>query len=172
MDRCTVPRCRAEAEVIYLDRGVCMTHWNRYTAEDAPPDKLRMVLGLEPDASTALEETMPETTPAAETAAKEEAMVTTKSKTESKGPKKAPTAKATKAKPAKKAKAPKEPKPQAEKLGRVFAIRVTDDELAAIHRASGPRNATRFIRQVAAAFAAEDDAAFKEVVKEAREARQ
>ena len=41
---------------------------------------------------------------------------------------------------------PKEPRPN-----RVFAIRVTDEELAAIHEASGPRNATRFIRAVGAA---------------------
>ena len=51
---------------------------------------------------------------------------------------------------------------------RVFAIRVSDAELAAIHRASGPRNATRFIRAVAAAFANADESAFRAVVKEAR----
>jgi len=66
----------------------------------------------------------------------------------------------------------KAPRPKKEKeANRVFAIRVTDQELEAIHRAAGPRNATRFIRQVAAAFAAEDEGAFKAVVKEAREAR-
>ena len=57
------------------------------------------------------------------------------------------------------------------KPNRVFAIRVTDDELAAIHKASGPRNATRFVRAVAAAFAAEDESAFRAVVKEARDTR-
>ena len=83
-------------------------------------------------------------------------------------PKTAPaTAKKATPKPApKKTKSPKEPKPK-----RVFAIRVTDEELAAIHRASGPRNATRFIRAVAAAFASEDETAFRGVIKEARELR-
>jgi hypothetical protein len=40
---------------------------------------------------------------------------------------------------------------------RVFAIRVADDEVAAIQRASELRNAARFFRAVAAAFAAEDE---------------
>ncbi len=77
----------------------------------------------------------------------------------------------------KKAKAAKEPKPKKERApkedqpNRVFAIRVTDQELEAIHRAAGPRNATRFIRAVAAAFASEDESAFRAVVKEARETR-
>ena len=54
---------------------------------------------------------------------------------------------------------------------RVFAIRVTDEELAAIHKAAGPRNATRFMRAVAAAFANADESAFRGVLKEARRAR-
>lgn len=69
----------------------------------------------------------------------------------------------------------KEPKAKKDKAGptpdRVFAIRITTPELDAIHRASGPRNATKFIRAVAAAFAAEDEGAFKAVVKEAAQAR-
>jgi hypothetical protein len=73
-------------------------------------------------------------------------------------------------KPAK-AKAAKPRKDTGPKPNRVFAIRVTDDELAAIHKASGPRNATRFVRAVAAAFAAGDEAAFRAVLEEARQAR-
>ena len=69
------------------------------------------------------------------------------------------------------AEAAKEKKETGPKPNRVFAIRVTDAELAAIHNAAGPRNATRFVRAVAAAFAAEDEAAFRAVVKEARQAR-
>jgi outer membrane biosynthesis protein TonB len=91
---------------------------------------------------------------------------------------KAPKAKATpkvKSTPkVKAAKAPKEKKPKKEtgpKPNRTFAIRITDDELAAIHKAAGPRNATRLVRAVVAAFAAEDEGAFKTIVKEAREAR-
>ena len=75
-------------------------------------------------------------------------------------------AKPTKEKAAKQPKKDTGPKPN-----RVFAIRVTDNELVAIHKAAGPRNATRFIRAVAAAFAAEDETAFRAVVQEARQAR-
>ena len=74
----------------------------------------------------------------------------------------------------KKKKQTTESRPKTEKgpkAGRVFAIRVTDEELAAIHKAAGPRNATRFIRAAAAAFASEDEAAFRTIVKEAREGR-
>ncbi len=83
-------------------------------------------------------------------------------------------AKATKT--TKKAKAPKAEKPKREeekglKPRRVFAIRVTDEELAAIHRASGPRNATRRGRAGAAAFAAEDEEAFRTTLQEARKLR-
>ena len=146
-ERCAIPRCRAETEIVYLEHGVCMNHWNRYTAEDAPPDALRMVLGIEADMPTAMEVDMT-------------AKNTTAKKTAT-----------TKAKAASTAKAKKAAKPKTEKPARVFAIRVTDDELAAIHKTAGPRNATRFVRAVAAAFAAEDEAAFRAVVKEAREAR-
>ena len=151
-DRCAIPRCLAEVEIVYLERGVCMNHWNRYTAEDAPPDALRMVLGIEADATTVTEERM--ATTKKNSTAKKTATAKTKS---------APAAKAKKA--------TRQPKPKAEKPGRVFAIRVTDDELAAIHKTAGPRNATRFVRAVAAAFAAEDEAAFRAVVREARESR-
>jgi hypothetical protein len=54
---------------------------------------------------------------------------------------------------------------------KVFAFRLTPAESAAIHKTAGPRNATRFVRQVAAAFATEDEAAFREAIKAARDAR-
>jgi len=92
---------------------------------------------------------------------------------------KAATKKAAKAKAAPKAKsapkakvakAPKEPK--AKKDGpppgnRTFAVRITDQELAAIHKAAGPRGASRLARHVLAAFAAADVDAFKGVIAEA-----
>ena len=28
-DRCTVPRCRWPAVLIYLDRGICAKHWSQ-----------------------------------------------------------------------------------------------------------------------------------------------
>ena len=33
--------------MIYLGHCLCSTCWNRFTANDAPPDALRMVLGIE-----------------------------------------------------------------------------------------------------------------------------
>ena len=53
----------------------------------------------------------------------------------------------------------------------VFAIRLTQAERDEIHVAAGPRNATHFVRTVAAAFANEDVKAFQAVLKEARELR-
>ncbi len=51
----------------------------------------------------------------------------------------------------------------------VFAIRLTQAERDKIHATAGPRNATHFVRTVAAAFANEDVKAFQAVLKEARE---
>ena len=70
--------------------------------------------------------------------------------------------KTTKAK-AKPAKAPREDLV-------VFAFRLTEAERAAVHKTAGPSRASRYVRQVAAAFAKEDEGAFKAVLKEAREA--
>ena len=53
----------------------------------------------------------------------------------------------------------------------VFAFRLTEAERNAIHKTAGPRNATQFVRRVATAFANEDEAAFKAVLKEARKLR-
>ena len=82
------------------------------------------------------------------------------------------TAKATETKPAPEAKAakPKKEKAPKEELV-VFAIRLTQAERDAIHAAAGPRGATRYVRAVAGAFAAGDEAAFRSLVKEARESR-
>ena len=143
IDRCEVPRCRAEADLDYLGHGICERHWNELTAEDVPADKLRVVLGIRTETPTAMEATM-----------------TAKKKTA----RKAATKKA-----AKKA-AAKRPKAAQDDLV-VFAFRLTPAERDAIHKTAGPAKASRFIRRVAAAFAKEDDAAFRAVVKEARETR-
>ncbi len=72
----------------------------------------------------------------------------------------------------KKAKAPKaERVPKDPDATKVFAFRCTPAESEAIHKTAGPRNATRFIRMVAAAFAAEDEEAFRAILKDARDLR-
>ena len=53
----------------------------------------------------------------------------------------------------------------------VFAFRLTPAEREAIHKAAGPARASRFVRRVAVAFANEDEAAFRGVLKETREGR-
>jgi len=165
-DRCAVPGCRGEVHLIYLGHGVCSHHWNEL-ADDDSFSRLRMVLGIE-TAATAVEEAMDEiTTVETTTEPNKEDTVPKKKTTKPKAttPKVA-KAKATKAPKPKKEKKPKEPVP-----GRVFAIRVTDAELDAIHKASGPRNASRLIRAVANAFANEDEGAFKAALMEARQLR-
>jgi len=67
---------------------------------------------------------------------------------------------------------PRKPKQEkGPKPDRTFAIRITGEELAAIHKAAGPRNATKFIRSVAAAFADGDPKAFARILEEAAQAR-
>jgi len=168
-DRCVIAGCRGAVEIVYLDRGLCDRHWNELMADDASRTRLRMGLGLDETMSPALEVDMSETettATAAENAAGE-TTVATKSKSTRKARTKA-------AKPAKQVKAVKPKKERASKgpvPGRVFAFRCTTPELEAIHRTAGPRNASQFIRSVAAAFAAEDHAAFKAVIEEARKLR-
>ena len=53
----------------------------------------------------------------------------------------------------------------------VFAFRLAEAERVKIHATAGPRNATHFVRTVAAAFANEDVKAFQAALKEARELR-
>lgn len=53
----------------------------------------------------------------------------------------------------------------------VFAFRLTEAERTKIHKTAGPAKASKFIRQVASAFANEDEATFRAVLKEARETR-
>jgi len=81
-----------------------------------------------------------------------------------------------KSKTTKKAKAAKEPRPKKQKAPKeelcVFAFRLTPAERDAIHKAAGPARASRFVRTIAVAAAREDEKAYREALKEAREARQ
>lgn len=140
-DRCEITRCRAEADLSYLGHSICTTHWNEFTADDAPPDALRMALGIEAPASTATEVSMPET----------KAKITKKSKS-SKEPK------------------PKREKAPKEDLC-VFALRMTEAERTKLHEAAGPGGATRLARAVLIAAANEDEGAFKSAIAEARKLR-
>jgi hypothetical protein len=80
--------------------------------------------------------------------------------------------KAAKPKAAKKAKTTaKKTRPAKEENLVVFAFRLSQVERDAIHKTAGPARASRYVRQVAAAFASEDEAAFRAVIKEAREGR-
>ncbi len=71
-----------------------------------------------------------------------------------------------------------ESKAQQEKKERVpkgdlmtFALRMPKATSAALHEAAGPRRASRVMEGLANAFIAGDEAAFKAIVKEAREAQ-
>ena len=162
-DRCAVAGCRGEVEIIYLDHGLCDRHWNELMADDVSRTRLRMGLGFDTTTSPAREADMSETTATATEGAAEETTMAKKSK----GTKRA---RASKPKAAK-AKAPKPKQEKGPKPDRTFAIRITDQELAAIHKAAGPRNATKFVRAVAAAFADGDPKAFARVLEEAAQAR-
>ena len=32
--RCSIPRCRQETAITYLDYGICESHWDRLSRED------------------------------------------------------------------------------------------------------------------------------------------
>ncbi len=53
----------------------------------------------------------------------------------------------------------------------VFAFLLTEAERDLIHKTAGPARASKFVRRVAAAFAKQDEGAFRAVLKEARDAR-
>lgn len=86
--------------------------------------------------------------------------------------KKKPETQTTKTKAAKKP----EPKPKRERKPKeeglvVFALRMSEAERVALHKSAGPANATRVMRSLAAAFVAEDRAAFEVVVDDAKKLR-
>ena len=138
IERCEISRCRAEAALTYLDHGVCERHWNELTAEEAPPDALRLALGIEATAPTATEDSR---------------MAPTTDKTLKKSKK--TTAKTKKEKP------PKEPQV-------VFAFRLSEADRNLIHNAAGPAKATQFVRAAALAAASADRKAFDTLVEQAK----
>ncbi|MGH9868605.1 MAG: hypothetical protein ACREAA_10650 [Candidatus Polarisedimenticolia bacterium] len=163
MSRCEIPRCREEADVIYLGRGVCERHWNKYTADDAPVDALRVVLGLPPaPVAAAMEDVMDDGT---KTSKAEGAVAPVKSKGKSK-----------KAAPPKTV--AKREKPAIERTPRVreqfdgevvvFAFRLGSNDRDRIHAAAGPAGATKFVRAAALAAAGGDRDAFDTLVTQAR----
>jgi hypothetical protein len=146
-DCCQDSGCRAEADLTYLGRGICACHWDSLTADDRPIDALTRALGISAATAATTEDPMPET-----------------KKTESKSKKDTKT------------KAAVEPKPKREKAPKedlcVFACRVAEAERNAFHAAAGPAGASHFARKLMVVFAAEDEAGFRTLLKEAKEARQ
>ena len=127
------------AELSYLGHGICSPHWEEFTRDEAPPDALRMALGVaergpEADGENAMSE-QPSTP--AEAGTKEENV---KSKKTAKP--KAAKKQSAPAKPEKKAARKREPK---EEL-RTLALRVTNEEFDLVHKAAGPRNLTGFMK--------------------------
>lgn len=124
-DRCEISRFRTEATITYLDHGVCDRHWNQLTAEDVPPDALRISLGIAATAPTATEE--PTMEPNTEKTTKKS--------------KKAPA----KPKAAKEPKAKKEKAPKQDLCVFAFRLPITDRDL--IHKAADAKkvSATKFV---------------------------
>ncbi|MGH9867066.1 MAG: hypothetical protein ACREAA_02730 [Candidatus Polarisedimenticolia bacterium] len=157
MDRCDIPRCRDEASIVYLGRGVCETHWNKITADDVPDGALRMVLGLPTAQDAAVD---------GGRAAMDDGQKTSKGEHAEAAPAKV-KARTKKAAPAKAtAKAPAEKKSAREPIedACVFAFRLSVADRTRIHEAAGPAKATRFVRGAALAAATGDLDAFKALV--------
>ena len=145
-NRCSIPGCRGDTDLVYLDHGICVRCWNQLTAEDEPADALARALGISVAEATTVEDpTMAE-----------------KTETTKKGTKK--TAKAAKAPKPKKERPPKEDLV-------VFACRVAEVERVKFHDATGPAGASRFARKLLVVFANEDEPGFRALLKEARELR-
>jgi len=167
MDHCEIPRCLARADLTYLGYGVCEKHWDELTADDAPPDALRVALGFPvmPDAAT--EDVMDsEKSKVGEVT---EAPVKP-AKGKKTGAKATVKATAPKAKAAKKEKPANVAKPEREKVENpvVFAFRLGANDRDRIHAAAGPAGATRFVRSAALAAATGNRDAFDALVTQAR----
>jgi hypothetical protein len=154
MDRCGIPRCRDEASIVYLGHGVCERHWNKLAAEDAPPDALRMALGVEGGHRAAVEGRAMDD---GKKAGKSE-------QTEVPAKGKARTKKAAPAKATAKAEAPAKTKREPIEDACVFAFRLSVADRTRIHDAAGPAKATKFVRGAALAAASGDLEAFKALV--------
>lgn len=56
-DSCDMPRCRSEAGVVYIGRGLCLAHWRELADSEADSDRetrLLAILGLVRDDSGAV----------------------------------------------------------------------------------------------------------------------
>ena len=114
-DRCEIPRCREDADVIYMLHGVCTRHWNELTNENAPPGALRMALGI-PEKATTHEKETPKSKSKKGTAAK------TKNGTAAKEPEE------------KKVREKKAPREKIDRTGyRTVALRVSPEDFDRIH---------------------------------------
>ncbi len=142
-DWCAVPGCRSDGDLVYLNYPICTVH------RDQPADALQRALGIT----------------VADVATTEEDMSEKKAKTAKKAAAKK-TESTPEAAPAKKAKdKPTEPL-------KTFALRIPTSESDALHEATGSGKASKVVRQLLAAFVAGDDAAFRALVKESKEAWQ
>jgi hypothetical protein len=45
-DKCQIPRCRNESDLVYLGKGVCWKCWHKYI--DLDDDSLKRILGFTP----------------------------------------------------------------------------------------------------------------------------
>jgi hypothetical protein len=157
MDRCALPRCRDEASIVYLGRGMCEMHWNKYTADDVPVGQLRMVLGLPlvPDAAVDGGRT-----------AMDDGQKTSKGEQAEAAPakRKVRTKKASPVKMAARAESPAKNKREPIEDAVVFAFRLSAADRTRIHEAAGPAKATKFVRGAALAAAMGDLEAFKALV--------
>lgn len=88
-----------------------------------------------------------------------------KTKTGAKSPKSA-----KKSKPVKSSETTQESGGERKGRNRVFAMQVTDEELAALHTAAGRGNASKVVRKLVAAFVAKDTDAFRAIVEDAKAA--
>ena len=157
MDRCAIPRCRDEASIVYLGRGICERHWNKYSADDVPDGQLRVVLGLPRVQDAAVD---------GGGAAMDDGQKTSKGEQAEAAPAKvkARTKKAAPAKATAKASADKKSAREQIEDACVFAFRLSVADRTRIHEAAGPAKATKFVRGAALAAATGDLDAFKALV--------
>jgi hypothetical protein len=138
MDRCGIPRCRDEASIVYLGRGLCERHWNEYTADDVPDGQLRVVLSLPPVQDAAVDGGR--ATMDGQKTAKSEQTEAAPAKGKARTKKAAPVKATAKAEAPAKVKEPKEPVEHV-----VFALRVPLTTRTRLHEVAGSGKASRFM---------------------------
>lgn len=162
-DCCEIPRCRDDGDLTYLGHAICSRHWNQLTNENAAPDALRVVLGIE----AALEPTMEDTNMSK--SKRNQTLQTPETPLADVTPEPEKKTKAPKASKAGKVLKKRERKPKEELC--VFALRMRPEERDALHQMAGPANASRFARTILVAAASGDETTIRSTIKEAREAR-